>query len=82
VALMLDLPAGRRNIGVPALGHPPSRELDIALVERRLELQQEHALFEIEDLGHEQITLAKGSGCVDQIAVQQRRLHDACMSLA
>jgi hypothetical protein len=58
VALMLVLATGRRDVRVPALGHPPTGELDLALVERRLELEEEQRLFEIEDPGHEGQTLA------------------------
>ena len=52
------LPGGR-DVGVPALGHPPARELHVALVERRLELQQEQLLLDVEDRrGHDPTTLA------------------------
>ena len=52
VALVLVLAARRRDVRMPALGHPAASELDVPLVERRLELQQEHRLFEIEDPWH------------------------------
>ena len=58
MALMLVLSAGRSDVGVPALGHPAARELDFTGVERRLELQQEHRLFNIEDPRHRASTLA------------------------
>ena len=38
MALVLELLAGRRDVGVPLLGEPPARLLDVALVERRLDL--------------------------------------------
>ena len=60
---MLELLAGRRDVGVPALGHPPPRELHVALVERRLELQQEQLLLDIQDRrGHDPTTLAADAG--------------------
>ena len=55
---MLVLSPGRGDVRVPALGHPPARELHIALVEGSLELQQQHRLFDVEDPGHSSITLA------------------------
>src|SRR6185312_10588962 len=59
VALVLELAPGRRDVGVPALGHAPTSELYVALVERRLELQQEQVLVYIEDgRGHDPTTLA------------------------
>src|SRR6202030_1293774 len=59
VALVLELAPGGRDVGVPALGHPPSRELHVALVERSLELQQEHVLLDVEDVaGHDPTTVA------------------------
>src|ERR1700682_6410466 len=59
VALVLELPALRRDIRVPALGHSAARELHIALVERGLELQQEQMLLYVKDAcGHDWSTLA------------------------
>ena len=46
---MLVLAPGRGDVRVPALGHAPARELDITHTERRLQLEQEHRLLEIED---------------------------------
>jgi hypothetical protein len=37
---------------MPALGHPPPREMHLALIERSFELQQQHRLFYIEDPRH------------------------------
>ena len=51
VALVLELLAGRRDIRVPDLGQPAARELHVALVERRLELQEQQRLLDIQDLG-------------------------------
>ena len=47
MALMLELTTLRGDVRVPALGHAPPRELDIALVERRLQLQQEQMLLDV-----------------------------------
>ncbi len=55
---MLVLSPRRGDVGVPALGHPPARELHIARVEGSLELQQQHRLFDVENAGHSSITLA------------------------
>ena len=54
VALVLELLAGRRDVGVPHLRHAPARELDLALVERRLELQEEQRLLDVQHLRHRQ----------------------------
>jgi hypothetical protein len=50
--LVLVRAARRRDVRMPALGHAPARELHGALVERRLELEQEDRLFDVEDLRH------------------------------
>ena len=59
---------GRRDVRVPALGHAPARELHVAHVERRLQLQERHRLLEIEDVRHELIKLSDAllvaTGCV------------------
>src|SRR3954464_13104227 len=53
MALVLELLAGRGEVGVPDLGQTPARQLDVALAERRLELEEKHPLFEVEDVrGH------------------------------
>ena len=52
VALVLVLAPGRRDVGVPALRHPAARELDGALVERRLQLEEQHGLLDVQELGH------------------------------
>ena len=58
MALVLELLARRGDVGVPALGHAPARKLHVALVKRRLYLQQEHLLLDVEDhSGHEHNTL-------------------------
>ena len=49
VTLVLELPTSRGNVGVPALGRPPAGQLHIALVKRRLDLQSEHLLLNVED---------------------------------
>ncbi len=58
MTLMLVLTTRRGDIGMPALCHPPARELDAALIKRRLELQQEHCLFDVEDPWHDSLTVA------------------------
>ena len=58
VALVLVLASRRRDVGMPALGHPAARELHGALVERRLELQEKKCLFDVEDPWHDSFTLA------------------------
>jgi hypothetical protein len=45
---------------MPALGHPPPCQLNIALLERRLQLEEEQSLFDVEDPNHEMTTLATG----------------------
>ena len=52
MALMLVLTTGRSDVRVPALGHPPTRELYGALVEGRLEREQQQRLFQIEEARH------------------------------
>ena len=59
MALVLELLAGRRDVGMPDLRLLAPGELDLALVERRLELQQQERLFDVEDLRHSRVTLAK-----------------------
>ena len=49
---MLEPAAGRGDVGMPAFGHATARELDVALVERRLDLEQQCGLFDVEDLRH------------------------------
>ena len=61
VALVLELAPGRREVGMPDLGQPAARELDVALVERRLDLQQEERLLDLEHCGHEHPTIAPRS---------------------
>jgi Icc-related predicted phosphoesterase len=53
VALVLDLLAGGRQVGMPALGQPPPGQLHCPLVERRVELEEQEGLLYVEDLGHE-----------------------------
>jgi len=54
VALVLELAPGGCEVGVPALGHAPPRELHVALVEGGLQLQQEQVLLDVEDrYGHD-----------------------------
>ena len=53
VTLVLELLAGGRDVGMPALCELAPRQLDLALAERRLELQEEHRLLDVEDLRHE-----------------------------
>jgi hypothetical protein len=58
VALVLELPARRGDIGVPALGLAPARKLDRALVERRIDLQEEDGLLDVQHVRHDPSTLA------------------------
>ena len=58
MALVLELAPGRRQVGVPDLGQPAARELDVALVEGRLDLQEEERLLDVEHCGHEHSTIA------------------------
>ena len=53
VALVLELAPGRRDVGMPALRHPAARELDVALVERRLDLQEQDGLLDVQHLRHD-----------------------------
>jgi hypothetical protein len=52
---------------VPALGHPAAGELDAALVEGGLELQEEDGLLDVEDLGHERFTVAGMEPWIDWV---------------
>ena len=38
--------------GMPALGELAAGELDVSLVERRIDLQQEDGLLDVDDLWH------------------------------
>src|ERR1700728_4377837 len=49
VALVLELLARRCDVRMPALGHLPARQLHVALVKRRLDLQEEHLLLYVKD---------------------------------
>ena len=49
---MLVLAARRRDVRMPALGHPAASKLDVPFFEWSIELQQEHRLFEIEKPWH------------------------------
>jgi hypothetical protein len=70
VALVLVLAARWGDIGVPALRHPPARELHLALIERRLKLQQKECLLYIKDSGHDLFTLATPtSGALYQLRI-------------
>ena len=39
--------------GCQTFASSPARELDVALVERRLDLEQQHGLFDVEHLRHD-----------------------------
>jgi hypothetical protein len=56
VALVLELLARRRDVGMPDLRHAPARELDLALVEGRLELQQEERLLDVQHTWHNHLS--------------------------
>ena len=40
------------------LGLAPARELNVALVERRLDLKEQYSLLDVQHLGHNAITVA------------------------
>jgi hypothetical protein len=52
VPLVLELLARRGDVGMPDLRHPPARELDVALVEGRVDLQQEDRLLDVQHVRH------------------------------
>jgi hypothetical protein len=58
MAFVLELAPWRRQVGVPDLGQPAARELNVALVEGRLDLQEEERLLDVEHCGHEHPTIA------------------------
>ena len=60
VALVLELAARGSDVRMPALGHAPASELHVALVEGRLELQQEHVLLDVENRGRHDPTNVSG----------------------
>jgi hypothetical protein len=49
---VLELLSGRGYVGVPALGEPSPCKLDIALLERRFDLDEENRLLDVDDLRH------------------------------
>ena len=53
VALVLELAARRGDVRVPALGQLAARELDVALVERRIDLQEQDGLLDVQHLRHD-----------------------------
>ncbi|MCW2984793.1 MAG: UDP-N-acetylmuramate dehydrogenase [Conexibacter sp.] len=53
MALVLELLARRRQVGMPDLRLATARELDVTLLEGRVELQEEQGLFDVEDLRHD-----------------------------
>jgi hypothetical protein len=58
VSLVLVLTARRGDIRVPALGHPAAGKLHATLIKRRIQLEEEHRLFDIEDPWHDSLTVA------------------------
>ena len=62
MALVLELAPGRRDVGMPELREPAPRELDVALAERRLDLEQEDGLLDVQHLWHDLLTVAGGLG--------------------
>jgi hypothetical protein len=62
VALVLELPARRRDVGMPDLREPAPRELYVALAERRLDLKQQDGLLDVQHLWHDLLTVASGPG--------------------
>jgi hypothetical protein len=53
MALVLELLAGRRDVGMPALRLPAPCELDVALLEGRLDLKEEDRLLDVQHIGHD-----------------------------
>ncbi len=72
MTLVLVLLARRRDVRVPALGLLAARELDVALRERRIDLQQQDGLLDVEDLSHETRTVAPAGASVDRRAAGLR----------
>ena len=70
---MLVLLARRRDVRVPALGEPAAGELDVALVERRLDLQEEHGLFDVQHLRHDPLTVPSSGNTVPSAPVLPAR---------
>src|SRR5271167_3369183 len=66
MALVLELAPLGGDIRMPALGHPAASELHVALVKRRLELEQEQVLLYVQNGGgHDSVTLAaRGGSCL------------------
>src|SRR3954451_6223877 len=62
MALVLELLTGWSDVGVPLLGLAATGELDVALVERRLNLKEQHGLLDIQHLGHNALTVARWTG--------------------
>ncbi len=53
VALVLVAAPGRGDVRMPALGHPPPRKLDGALIERGLQFEEEQCGFYVQDARHD-----------------------------
>ena len=58
MALVLVLASGRRDVRVPALGHPAPGELHRTLIKWWLKLQEKKRLLDVEDPWHDSFTLA------------------------
>ena len=69
---MLVLASGWGDVRMPPLGHAPARKLNGPLIERRLELQEEHRLLYVEDPSHDPSKLAARPR-------DRRRGHAACV---
>ena len=59
VPLVLVLLAGRRDVRMPLLREAAARELDVALVERWVDLQEKDGLFNIQHLRHDPLTVPR-----------------------
>ena len=71
---MLELAAWRRDVRVPDLREPAAGELDVALVERRIDLQEEHGLFDVQHLRHDPHTVpSREPGLPARRPLQPRR---------
>src|SRR5271170_743296 len=85
VALVLELAALWRHVGMPALGHPAARQLHITLLERRLQLEEQQVLLDVKNgRGHNALTLAThgGFGLMSGRSVAQAPALLCCLAMS
>jgi hypothetical protein len=70
-ALVFQLPPRRGDIRMPDLREPPTCQLDVALVERRLDLQQQHGLLDVQPLWHDRLRTC--NACMPRVGPGDRR---------